>query len=169
MSMSVGPIEDFSVARSDKTQKSEKVTNPSGQGLTLHSLDEGDVFERLVGKEGEEDTVSYSPSFLESIIKGMEREREMQTNMMKSYPGFVTYTGTDPYLADVQKGIDAVEESSKDADFIVNDGKYCNKEWGKKNDDGTYTIYAQEVKGGSQPYEVETVTEEEAKAKGYIS
>ncbi len=61
MPMSVGPIEDFSVARSDKTQKSEKVTKPSGQGLTLHPLDDGDVFERRVGKEGEEDTVSYSP------------------------------------------------------------------------------------------------------------
>ncbi len=165
MSISVGPIKNFlSAARSEKIPQSERVTNPQEQGLTSHSLDNGDVFERHVGEEGKGYTAPYFPS-----LESFERDRELRAGMMKLCPGFATYTGTDPYLQDVQKGVNAVEESSKDADFIVNCGRYGNKEWGKKNDDGTYTIYGQEYKGGSQPYEVETITEEEAKAKGYIS
>lgn len=60
------------------------------------------------------------------------------------------------------------EVSILNADFYIDNGIIGASNWGQKNADGTYTIYRQGTKEGSEIEKIETITEAEAKERNYI-
>ncbi len=62
----------------------------------------------------------------------------------------------------------STEVSVFNADFYIDNGMIGSSSWGQKNADGTYTIYRQGTKEGSEIEKLETITEAEAKERNFI-